>query len=94
MAEAMVAGAVPVVSRVGDLQDLVRDGENGFLLELDDHAGFVERVGRLLGDDALCQRMSQAARESATSYVGLDQVSATWTRHLGWLVADASAGRR
>jgi glycosyltransferase involved in cell wall biosynthesis len=88
MAEAMVAGAVPVVSRVGDLEDLVRDGENGYLVEVDDREGFARRAGGLLDDPALWARMSGAARQSATAYVGLDAVSALWARQLGRLLDD------
>lgn len=93
MAEAMVAGAVPVVARVGDLSDLVRDGENGYLVEVDDHARFVECARRLLEEPALRERLSRAARESATAYVGLEHVSATWGRHLSRLVGERGTRR-
>lgn len=92
MAEAMVAGAVPVVARVGDLSDLVRDGENGYLVDVDDHARFVECARLLLAEPTLRERLSRAARESATAYVGLDQVSATWRRHLSRLVGPQGTG--
>jgi glycosyltransferase involved in cell wall biosynthesis len=90
MAEAMVAGAVPVVSRVGDLADLVRDGENGFLVDALDHARFVECTTRVLDEPTLRERLSAAAQTSATEYVGLERVSATWSRHLSRLFAEWS----
>jgi glycosyltransferase involved in cell wall biosynthesis len=92
MAEAMVAGAVPVVANVGDLSDLVRDGENGYLVDGLDHSRFVDCARRLLEDPALRERLSREARASATAYVGLAQVSATWARHLSRLVAGRPAG--
>jgi glycosyltransferase involved in cell wall biosynthesis len=92
MAEAMVAGAVPVVARVGDLGDLVRDGENGYLVEFRDQARFVDCARRLLAEPALWERLSRAARAGAEDYTGLEQVSATWARHLSELVASQARG--
>jgi L-malate glycosyltransferase len=86
MLEAMVAGAVPVVSRVGDLGDVVRDGMNGYLVEVDDVEGFVARVTLLLEDDVLRGRLSRAARESALAFAGVASVTALWAGHLGRLV--------
>jgi glycosyltransferase involved in cell wall biosynthesis len=93
MAEAMVAGAVPVVARVGDLSDLVKDGGNGYLVDVEDHGRFVECSRRLLDDPALREELSRQARESATAYVGLEHVSATWAGHLSRIVADWPARR-
>jgi len=93
MAEAMVAGAVPVVARVGDLSDLVSDGENGYLVEVEDQARFVDCARRLLDDPALREKLSREARASATAYVGLEHVSAVWAGHLSRLVAEWPARR-
>jgi glycosyltransferase involved in cell wall biosynthesis len=93
MAEAMVAGAVPVVARVGDLSDLVSDGTNGYLVKLEDQAGFVDCARRLLDDPALRECLSREARASATAYVGLEHVSAVWAAHLSRLVAEWPARR-
>jgi L-malate glycosyltransferase len=90
MAEAMMAGAVPVVARVGDLGDLVRDGENGYLVDVFDQAGFVDRARRLLAEPGHREEMSHAARESAIAYVGLAHVSATWGRHLSRLISEGA----
>jgi len=93
MAEAMMAGAVPVVARVGDLGDLVRDGENGYLVDVDDLARFRECARGLLADPRLWARLSRAARESAIACVGLDRVTALWARHLADVVARGSRGQ-
>ena len=92
MAEAMMAGAVPVVARVGDLGDLVRDGENGYLVDVDDLARFQECAGRLLAEPPLWRRLSCAARESALGTVGLDRVTARWAQHLSAAVARRAGG--
>lgn len=82
MAEAMMAGAVPVVADVGDLSDLVRSGTNGYLVKPNDREEYARRVVALLQDAALWGRLSRAAVESAQSHVGLDQVTGRWARHL------------
>ncbi|MGA9752025.1 MAG: glycosyltransferase family 4 protein [Acidobacteriota bacterium] len=66
LAEAMMAGAVPVVSRLPGITDgIVDDGQNGFLLEPDDTDGFSDRISLLLNDRSLWTKMSQEARQKA-----------------------------
>jgi glycosyltransferase involved in cell wall biosynthesis len=78
MAEAMCAGVVPVVSDVGELAELVRDGENGYLVAAGDRAGFVARILGLLQDAALWRRLSLAAADTAHTRVGLARISELW----------------
>ena len=66
--EAMLSGAVPVVSDVGDLPDVVDDGDNGFLIEQREPVAFAGRVTALLTDPELRARMSQRARERALEF--------------------------
>jgi len=87
LAEAMCAGAVPVVADVGELAELVITGESGYLVRpgnLDEHA---ERVCRLLRDRAHWQRMSQAAQARARNHCGLTNVAERWRRCFGELIA-------
>ena len=61
--EAMSRGIPVIASRIGGLQELVRDGETGLLFDpgnADDLAG---KMLRLWEDPALCGRMGKAARE-------------------------------
>jgi len=63
--EAMACGLPVVAPRVGGIPELVEDGETGLLLA--ERAGtpaYVEAVGRLLADEALCLRIGSAARRS------------------------------
>jgi glycosyltransferase involved in cell wall biosynthesis len=43
------------------VSEVVRDGENGFLLAPDDVAGVAERVAEILADDVLRSRLSAGA---------------------------------
>jgi len=59
----------PVVATDADgLRDSVRDTETGFLVEMGDVSAFAQRIGALLGDDALALRMSKAALEWSHSF--------------------------
>ena len=60
--EAMAAG-VPVISTdVGSVNEIVRDGENGFLVRRGDVAGISECMRRLWIDDDLYAKMSAIAK--------------------------------
>lgn len=66
--EAMMCGLPCVVSAVGDLPDLVVEGVNGFLVQNQDSATFAEKIGALLRDGALLERMSEEAIRAASKY--------------------------
>lgn len=56
---------VPVVAtRVAGVPRLIHDGENGLLVSPGSAAELGQAVGRLLADDALCQRLSRAGRQT------------------------------
>lgn len=58
--------ARPVVcTRVGGNIDLVRDGENGFLVDVGDPRALADALGALLDDPALAVRMGDAGRRFA-----------------------------
>ena len=71
VAEAMAAGAVPVVSRLACFADFVRDGENGLTF---DHAAsdaaqqLADALIRLLRDPNLRERLAANAQESVRRY--------------------------
>ena len=65
VAEALSAG-LPVVSYdcVAGPADLIRNGENGFLVDLFDDVSFGERLGYLMKNEEQRQKMSINARRS------------------------------
>jgi glycosyltransferase involved in cell wall biosynthesis len=61
------ATAVPVIgSDIGGIPEAVIDGETGFLVPERDDAGLASKIGRLLADQTLRQRMGTAARRLVT----------------------------
>lgn len=71
VAEAMAAGAVPVVSRLACFTDFIRDGQNGLVFDHaapDAAAQLAAALVRLLGDAATRRRLGEAARHNARIY--------------------------
>ena len=66
MLEAMAWG-VPVVC-TPNCGDLVRDGENGFVVQPRDARGLADRIGRVIGDRGLRKRMSDCAKGVALQH--------------------------
>ncbi len=60
--EALAAGRPVVATCVGGVPDVVRDGEDGFLVEPAAVAELAERLERLASDPALRARMGEAGR--------------------------------
>ena len=61
--EAMAAGRPVGASDVGGLREIVRHGEDGFLVPVDDARALADAVEVLLRDHALWERMARAALE-------------------------------
>ena len=60
--EAMACGVPVVASRVGGLLEVIDDGVDGFLREVDDLDGMAAQAVRLLTDTALHRRIADAGR--------------------------------
>jgi glycosyltransferase involved in cell wall biosynthesis len=92
MLEAMCSGAVPVVPDVGELADLVRTAENGYLVPSRRSEDFVERLLQVLTDDSRREYLSQRASAAAQAYAGLDAVSRRWDVLFGRLAEPGETG--
>lgn len=85
--EALAAGLPIVTTRTRGMADHLRDEENALLVEPRDVAGLTAALNRILEDEALRQRMSQAApaklAEFAPNVVAeqyVDALKAIWSR--------------
>jgi len=63
MIEAMIGGAVPIVTNSGGSPDLVVDGTSGFVVPPGEAQPIADRILQLYNDRQLHSRMSDAARE-------------------------------
>jgi glycosyltransferase involved in cell wall biosynthesis len=73
--EAMAAGKPVVSTNVGGLPDVIKDGENGFLVEEDDAAQLAEAIRRLAVDSALRTRMGEKGRALIRESLNWDAVA-------------------
>ena len=58
-----------VAMRVGGIVDLVEDGVNGLLVEPGDEAALADAIVRVLIEPGLAERLGEAARERAASWL-------------------------
>lgn len=66
-AEAMSHGIPVVASRIGALQETVRDGETGLLAEPNNVDDFAEKIARIWNDPDLARRLGHNARRLVES---------------------------
>ena len=90
MAEAMVAGVVPVVADVGELGDLVIDGVNGYLVEPNNIDEYTKRVVSLLQDQALWKKYSLRAIKEVKEHCDIEVVTGKWRQHIRDVVSQTS----
>jgi glycosyltransferase involved in cell wall biosynthesis len=66
--EALAVGTPVIATRTGGVAEIVRDGENGLLVEPGDPHAFAEAVRRFLTDDELRARLRAAATLSVAAF--------------------------
>jgi glycosyltransferase involved in cell wall biosynthesis len=82
VAEAMACGLPVVVTEATGAADLVRDGENGFIVPTRDPAAIADRVALLAESEALVRRMGRAARQTVEDRLGLASCSEHYVSRL------------
>lgn len=86
--ESMATGVPLVSTRVGQVTELARDGENALLAEPEDGDALADAVTRLYGDEALRARLAGAGRPTAESYAD-ERLDARWAELLDGFVRRA-----
>ena len=65
----------PVVnSNIGWAQELLVDGESGYLVHPKDHDGFADKIVGLLQDDILCSTIGKAARIRVEAVFDIEKI--------------------
>jgi glycosyltransferase involved in cell wall biosynthesis len=72
--EALATGLPVVATRVGGVPDVVREGEDGFLVEVGDVDGLAGRLEQLARDPGLRSRMGGAARARVLERYAVDRL--------------------
>ena len=71
--EAAACGVPSIAGRSGGSHEAVVDGETGFVVDPHDAGGVRAALDRLLGDDALRERLGAAARKRAVEELAYDR---------------------
>lgn len=74
--EAMAHGLPVVATAVGAIPEVVTDGVEGFLVQVDDSRALVERLRTLINDSGTARAMGTAGRAKVAAQFGLNQVAA------------------
>jgi glycosyltransferase involved in cell wall biosynthesis len=77
--ESMASGVPLVTTRVGQAAELVDDGENGLLTDVDDVQALAHAVQRVHDDAALGERLRAAGRTQAEAYAD-ERLDPLWSR--------------
>jgi glycosyltransferase involved in cell wall biosynthesis len=72
--EALAAGRPVVATRVGGVPDVVRDGEDGYLVDAGATDALAERLAQLAGDPALRERLGAAGRSRVLPRYAVDRL--------------------
>jgi glycosyltransferase involved in cell wall biosynthesis len=74
LTEAMASGLPVIATDVGEVRDVVRPGENGYLFRVGDVGELVQLADTLLDDPARLARMGEAAAAAARAVAGRDRI--------------------
>jgi glycosyltransferase involved in cell wall biosynthesis len=91
--EALAAGTPVVATRVGGVPDVVRHGEDGFLVEPGESEAFADRLAQLARDPALRERFGAAGRARVLPRYAVDRLVDDVDRLYRALLSAADGGR-
>jgi glycosyltransferase involved in cell wall biosynthesis len=77
--EAMAAGVVPIVTRVGGIPDVVNEGVHGAFVPTQDCDAIAQAIESLSRDRARLERMSAACRQRITGSYSIERVAADFS---------------
>jgi glycosyltransferase involved in cell wall biosynthesis len=92
--EALAAGRPVVATSVGGVPDVVRDGEDGFLVEAGATGEVAERLARLAGDPELRRRMGERGRDRVLPRYAVKRLVDDVDELYRSLLSEAGARRR
>ena len=80
-------GKSVIATRIGGIVELVRDGENGYLMEPDDYRTLADRATRLLGDKDHRRKLGEAGyrlvQEAFTMNKHIEKIEELYSSMIG-----------
>ena len=87
--EAMCLGLPCVSTKVSGAVDLIKSGENGILVDLDDDSSFSEAMCKVIEDDKYALSLGFKATE-IYNLLAVENISKQWIEYLNKVIADYS----
>lgn len=72
--EAMAVGCAVVASRTAPVEEVMRDGENGSLVDFFDNEGLIDRVSQALADAEVARNLRLQARQTIVDRYDLESI--------------------
>src|SRR3989344_1794594 len=76
--EAMACGLPVIATRIGGVMDIVKDGENGILIEPADPQGLADGILRLLNDSEFARKIACNAFQTIKNSYSIDSIAARY----------------
>lgn len=77
--EAMAAGLVPIVTRIGAIPDVVQEGVHGVFVPPRDPQALARAIQSLAADRALLERLSAASRQCVATSYSVERLASDFT---------------
>jgi glycosyltransferase involved in cell wall biosynthesis len=94
LTEAHAIGLPVIGTRVGGIPEMIDEGQDGYLVPMDDVDGMAARMRDLLADPGLARRLGAAGREKVRRLNAPEAVAAAHLKFFGRVEAELGPGRR
>lgn len=94
MLEAMAIGLPVAATPVGAIPKVLRDGENGFLLELGNPPAMARKIIEILSKPEAARRAGRAARETILAEYDIERVWPVYLQAIRRSIAESERGRQ
>lgn len=89
--EAMACGVPSVASNVGDIEDVIIDGENGFLVKkYNDIDGYIKKISLLLFDENKYERFSKNSMQLSRKKYSHNSATKVWRK----IIKEVNEGKK
>jgi glycosyltransferase involved in cell wall biosynthesis len=92
VAEAMASGKPVIITKecnaLRSIPNLVRHGENGFILKEDDIASLAEHMAKVLSDPVLAKNMGARSKQMANTYFSIEKMLRGFEQAIDYVARD------
>ena len=87
--EAAFCGIPVIAARLEGLQDAIKDGQDGFLIEPEDVSGYVAKINELLDNDENRKAFGQQARQFVIENFGWEKIAQKYLVEIGKVISNS-----